>query len=35
MKDAVQMGSDAMPYIPSFIKIPSGVKKHTDIAVIP
>jgi hypothetical protein len=27
MKYAVEMGSDAMMYIPSFIKIGSGIKK--------
>jgi hypothetical protein len=37
MKDAVEMGSGAMVYIPSFIKIGSGIRKliggilrHTD-----
>jgi hypothetical protein len=41
MKYAVEMGSDAMIYIPSFIKIASGVQKfirglhrHTDSVVI-
>jgi hypothetical protein len=27
MKDAVEMGSGAMIYIPSFIKIGSGIQK--------
>jgi hypothetical protein len=27
MKYAIEMGSGAMPYIPSFIKIGSGIRK--------
>jgi hypothetical protein len=41
MKDVVEMGSDAMIYIPSFMKIDSGIQKlrvgihrHTDSMVI-
>jgi hypothetical protein len=41
MKFAVEMGSGAMMYIPSFIKIGSaiqklieGIHRHTDIMVI-
>jgi hypothetical protein len=41
IKYAVEMGSDAMIYIPSFIKIGSGIQKpmwwmhrHTDSTVI-
>jgi hypothetical protein len=41
MKGAVEMGSGAMIYIPSFIKIGSGIQKlvggihrHTDSMVI-
>jgi hypothetical protein len=39
MKYAVEMGSDAMIYTPSFIKIGSGIQKliggvHTDSKVI-
>jgi hypothetical protein len=41
MKYAIEMGSGAMIYIPSFIKIGSGIKKslrginvHTDSKVI-
>jgi hypothetical protein len=30
MKYAVEMGSGAMIYVPSFIKIGSGIRKHTD-----
>jgi hypothetical protein len=34
MKYAAEMGSVAMTYIPSFIKIGQGIQRHTDCTVI-